>query len=529
MNGRKRHARKVTNTAIEPVKKRSFWSAFERRKADDPIHSEEKIARIFIKEGWGIQELEADVVGDVNIKQFERDRRIEVQKRMTTYFADEIDIFYSKEKSERQKRREKRLYDTAREEEENEFPILPHLHPLKDAFAFVIALSLLVLAAVVGVFAFIAVTTGVYWIIAIALALATGAVIAGRLCWNFVYKASHHTWPGFMEERLANTIEDRFRHEDGDVRRVIDRFGELFLTNNWMYARLKRLFQVVAITGFHIAAAPLALMALTGNLWTWGLAGVAIAGGWAAVIALIGLWIFFGMTDHIYRDKYYQSLQNSAQDVANVIRDRMSAINQLYQHTLTHMADIHATGEQVKAGVELDVVEDIELKDHTSFFDTQKLMWLAKRLEYIELYLQTRLHSVHTLHSALAATGFVASTCFMILGCIPSVLVLAYLGATIPRVAWTDYATLASFAPLLAAAIVVPLLTVWVSQQSYGNKKWNSMTTKGGSTILEDYFNPKVLDGWQTYDKRQLDVNLAGRFQKAMFRIQSYYDKMGRH
>ncbi|MGD9815827.1 MAG: hypothetical protein AB7Q23_09890 [Hyphomonadaceae bacterium] len=528
MRRRKGEARAVAKPPIQAVPKRGFLSAFQRVAPDQPIHTE-SVCRIFIKEGWGIQELESDVVGDLPIREFERDNRADVQTRMKAYFADEIDMFYAQQKSDRQKRREVRLYGAAREEEDNEFPILPHLHPLKDAFAFATTLGLIVLAAIVGVFAYLAVSTQIYWIAPLAAASAVACIVTARLCWRLVVRASHHTWPGFMEERLANTIEDRFPKDDTDVRRLVDRFGELFLNNNWMYARLKRLFQAIAILGFHVAAAPLALMALSGNLWTWGALGVAGASAWAAIVVLVSLWIFFGMTDHIYRDKYYQSLQNSAQDVANAIRDRLSAINQIYQHTLTHMADIHATGEQIKTHVDPDILEDIDLKDHTSFFDTQKLIWLAKRLEYIELYLQSRLHSVHTLHSALATTGFVASTSLMLLGCIPAALVLVHLGTTIPRVAWTDGATLSAFAPLLAAAVIVPLLTMWVSQQSFGNRKWNSMATSHGSTILEDYFNPKVLDGWQTYNKRQLDVNLAGRFQKAMFRIQSYFDKMGRH
>lgn len=473
-----------------------------------PIH-EDHFVRVVIPKGWGMQEMRVgkDVKADISPVGF-NDRETH-QGRMKQYFDYALHIFQHDPK-----------------------PHLPQAPWLREARKYVVGYLSVGTLAVLALIAFFAFYLQQPWMIVAATAAALGGVAAFAFFSNLLLRFRDKArWPGFMEEREMGSIEHKFPGTDDYVRRVIDRYTDLFLDNNWMFNRLKRFFQFVTIIGFYVAVAPLAYLLLV--LHTTDTAPLLAAAGWLVVVAILSLVGFFALNDHIYEDKYFQSLQNSAQDVSNVIRDRMSAINRQYQQTYAHLTELQATGEAYdgKVNPSIQQVADADLAGHMAFYDTQLLFWLGKRLEYIELYLYNRIHSALTIHAALTVAGFVSCLVIFLLGLLPALLLFGL--ASMQSFQAFQAGSLSShpfaLGSMALSALLIALIAL-ISHRSYYKQEWNSLKSTDGAstTILESQFDTKNIEGWQTFRRLRLDNNLAGRIQRAMVTIHSYFEKMGR-
>jgi hypothetical protein len=327
-------------------------------------------------------------------------------------------------------------------------------------------------------------------------------------------------WPGLMEERLGDAIRRKFPNTDSKIRAVIDRYEDVFLDNNWMLVRLKRFFQAGAILLFYVAAAaPLALgLRNAPAIATYGL---------AAAIAGFVVWLFFFMNKYIYTNMYSQSLRVSAQKVENLILERMTSINVLLVHTITHITQLMQQGERPKR--DANKMDDSDLKDdYDTFFAMQTLMWLAKRLEYIELHLHNTLHTLLTVEGVMSVAGLVMTISICTLGILPAACLLVHDVEMLRAGLEAGQLSAASY-PIIAEAtiaLLTILFTIWISYVSYSNEKWNPMKTKSSDkSLLEEHFELKFQS--QTYEKQELDVKLAARAQRAMFAVHSYFDRLG--
>lgn len=406
-------------------------------------------------------------------------------------------------------------------------PKAPWLREARKYIVGYLSIGTLAALALVGFFAFYLQQP---WLMIAGAAAALGAVAAFGFFSNLLLRFRDKArWPGFMEEREMASIEKKFPDTDNYVRRVIDRYTDLFLDNNWMFNRLKRFFQSMTILGFYVAVAPLAYLLLIQQETSTTL--LSAAGAWLAVVSAISLFGFYALNDHIYEDKYFQSLQNSAMDVSNVIRDRMSAINRQYQQTYAHLTESPGTGEAYKGTASVQQVADADLDGHMAFYDTQLLFWLGKRLEYIELHLYNRIHSALTIHAALTVAGFVSSLVIFLLGVLPALLPFGLAPSQSYHAFQADSLSSHPFAvgAMALSALLIALIS-HISHRSYYKEEWNSLKSMEGnsSTILENQFDTKNLEGWQTFKRLGLEANLAGRIQKAMITIHSYFEKMGR-
>lgn len=480
-----------------------FLNAFANFPPNEAIY-EDKYVRLVVPKGWGMQELRAKVAPEITPPLFS-EREVH-QEKMRHYFGYELHIF----------RRDPK-------------PHLPEAPWLREARKYIVGYLALGMLAVLALVGFFAVYTNQLWLIAAALGLAGACVFTFSFFSNLLVRFRDNArWPGLMEERATASIERKFPNVDDHVRRVIDRYTDLFLDNNWMFSRLKRLFQFLTIVGFYVAAAPLIYLLL----WAHETATLPLAAalGWLLVLTGIGLFGFYGLNDHIYEDKYFQSLQNSAADVSNTIRDRMSAINRQYQLTYAHLTELQGKGEQYHGDRLAEQVPDAELNNHMAFFDTQLLIWLGKRLEYIELHLYNRIHSALTIHAALTVAGFVAYLVIFLLGLLPALLLTGIAGFEVYKVLQGgDQSALPYMAGATALAVFLIAMISFVSFRSFYKDDWNSLKSMEGetSTILESHFDTRNLDGWQTYKKLGLEDHLSGRMQKAMITIRSLYDKIG--
>lgn len=480
----------------------SFWEAFT---APGKVTYDDKNVRLVVAEGWGMQELIVHIRGEIEERSFERLDRKRLQAEMKPYFEAGIDITPDMKESPR-------------------LPQLPW--PAAARNAIVAFLTLGFAAALAPVILFTLLAPNLAWLAGIVAGIAIGGVMAfiflSRLMARF---KSDKIWPGLMEERLGAAIQTKFPNNDTDVRAVIDAYNHVFLDSNWTLIRLKRFFQTISIFCFYLAAAPVLFFMYVGNALA-----AAIAAGVAFVVACLVVYCFELVNSHIYQDKYLQSLRVSAQHVSNLIRDRMNSISVLFRQTMISITQDSVRGEAPKADLSVSQVEDEGLKDYNGFFAIQTLMWLAKRLEYIELHLHNRIHALLTTEAILSIAGYVMYLSLLVMGIAPAVCLLVHAGVTLQAAAQQG-ATLAWGFPAVEAAVAlgIILFTLWVSNRSYFNDAWNPMKTQSSGTesVLDQHFDPRDLGGWQTFAKQELDVKLAARFQRAMFFINEYYGKLG--
>ncbi|MBX3430055.1 MAG: hypothetical protein KF779_10800 [Hyphomonadaceae bacterium] len=465
---------------------------------------EDEFVQLFIPKGWGMQQLRNRVHAEVDRRKFEVEDRAAVQERMKDYFHHKIEMF----------------------EDAGQPPRLPDSPCIGEAWRYMSTFLAIGLFSIVGFLVWLAIWSNTIWLIGPALALSLGSILAFAFATMLMRQFSNKgRWPGLMEDRIGATIDKKFP-DDADVRYVIDRYIEVFLDNNWMYGRLKRVFQTGAILCFYAGLTPLLYLAMAEparlNVATLGGAGAA-----AAIVVVITLIAYYGLSDHIFEDKYFQSLKNSTQDISRVIQNRMMSITVLYKHFDTHIAELQATGEEYLSDKPLQQAEDLDLKPYVAFFDTQMLIWLAKRLEYIEFHLFNKLHSALTIHSFLRVSGLVATLSILIVGLLPAVVLGLHGLAELSRAdGWNATALAASVKIGSAMALVVAASVV--SYLSYFNRAWTSLNGMGARrSIIEEHFDAENLEGWQTFEKLAIDVNLAGQCQRAMIRIRTFFERLG--
>lgn len=473
-----------------------LWDAFAR--AGKVIHTDPTV-EIVVAEGWGMQELRTRKHGQIDIQRFEDVDRHGQQERMDKYFDDSIQIIPAAKDSPR-------------------IPDLPWIdHALSSITRsiFVVALAITATAAI------FALEARSPWPFVLAACLVVGAFLMLWILRSLMRRfIKDHIWPGLMEERLGDAIRRKFPDTDSKIRAVIDRYEDVFLDNNWMLVRLKRFFQAGAILLFYAGAAiPLAFVLRTGAPLIFGLFSVVSAG--------FVVWLFFFLNKYIYTNMYSQSLRVSAQKVENLILERMTSINVLLVHTITHITQLMQQGERPKR--DANKMDDSDLKEeYDTFFAMQTLMWLAKRLEYIELHLHNTLHTLLTVEGVMSVAGLVISIAICMLGILPAAYVFVHDIEMLRIAIESGHLGTANY-PLVveaAVALVTIVFAIWISYVSYSNEKWNPMKTKSSEkSLLEDHFELKFQA--QTYEKQELDVKLAARAQRAMFAIHSYFDRLG--
>lgn len=465
-----------------------------------PIFSNE-IIDILIPFGWGMKEIKVRYNADITPKDLS-EQETEVRNQMEQYFRDSIDVFHP-------------------EEDGAALPSGPWMARSLRA------------AALIGVSAVAAVLLSVLWLsilfhaswlmlLAVALAAAIvltcglGALLVGRLKTDGI-------WPGLMEERLRRMTERRFPRADVEIRQLINTFADVFLDNNLCYVSIKRLLQALAIAAFFVGAAPAVLfLQLNAKIETHPVT-TTLVGIWLLLIPTVGYASFQYFNAHVFQNKYHQSLQRSAESVSRVIMVRLAAIERLFQYYCNSIDQIQAEGEAVAGGRDLTGMHDQELQHHRGFYCMQVLIWLAKRMEYIENHLMYRMHAAQTMHAVISIGSFVSTIGIAIIGIAPALTIAWVPGVGAHPSTFLDYVHSGTmFSLKLALAVLITLGTVLVSYQSYFNAKWNS-----GRRILRDNFASQGLDGWMTFKKLQFDLALAGRMQRALARIKFYADKVG--
>lgn len=474
-----------------------LWEAFQP--AGKIIHKDAWV-ELAVVEGWGMQELRTLIHGQIMMKKFDNLDREEQQARMNRYFDDAIEIIPAKEDS----------------------PRIPDLPWIDHALGSIIRSILVVAIAITVTAGIFAQQTDNPWLIGIVASVAAGGFI---MLWILRYLMRRFIkdkiWPGLMEERLGDAIRRKFPNTDSKIRGVIDRYEDVFLDNNWMLVRLKRFFQSGAILLFYALAAAPVMVGLRMPAMILPLAA------FAGLAAIFVIWLFFFLNKYIYTNMYSQSLRVSAQKVENLILERMTSINVLLVHTITHITQLMQQGERPQR--DANKMDDNDLKeDYDTFFAMQTLMWLAKRLEYIELHLHNTLHTLLTVEGVMSIAGLVMTIAIGMLGVLPaaymvfSAIETLRAGLETGQLSAADYPVIAQ----AAIAVITILFVIWISYVSYSNEKWNPMKTKSSEkSLLEDHFELKF--GAQTYEKQELDVKLAARAQRAMFAIHSYFDRLG--
>jgi hypothetical protein len=483
-----------------------FFDAFKKHPPMLAMH-EDACVKILMPKGWGMQEIEVLVQPDLNIDSIEKIERSRHHDEMKEYFESEIDIIPKREPH----------------------ALLPDTTLGADIGRFVNWFLGIGLFATLAPLLVLAVAVNGAWLAFATVAIAVGSVATYWFITRLGRQlTSDQIWPGLMEERLAKTIKTKFKSVDGNIRHVIDRYADVFLDNNWMFLRLKRLLQAGAIAALYAAMAPVVVVALfrPDLLSTPVLLGCL---AWAGVISIAVMWTFNGLNDHIYDNKYLQTLQNSAMHVSTLVRNRMASIFSLYQHTLRHITELQQKGEPTR-GLKDDVrvIDDIELMSHEGFMSVQTMIWLAKRNEYIELHLHNRLHHLLTVQSVLSVAGFVASLAIFLVGFAPALMLLIWIVWTTPGLSLNNLHETAGGAISIAAVAFVLLGASWLSWESYFEEKWNPLKTRISTvSILDEHFDTHDLGGWQTYKKIKLDVNLAGAFQKTLGVVSDLFQKLG--
>lgn len=467
---------------------------------------EDEFVTVDIPFGWGMRQLSSNIRADLPSGEFMQVPREEHQRHMDEYFKMEIEIFPPRGEGEKSKA-----------------SYVLEAPWLREALHYVVGFMVLGSVAIAALLALWAIQRGAPQL----LILLSAVYVAGAVAFLFAWRLAMHfvnggLWPGLLEERLQMITESMFPNADADVRRVIDKFADTFLDNNWMYVRLKRLFQAIAIICFNIAAAP-ALFAysalsvyfpepiLTVSLGIWG-------GFWC----LLGLILFNWLNGTVFENKYIQTLQNTTNNVSNVIMKRMQALNELHKDYCNKIQQIQEHGEWI-ADRDINLIKDLkdsELKDGGSFFATQMLIWLAKRLEYIELHLLHSMHTAQTIHALLTVASYVGYLVIAALGLMPLMVFAIFQFAGI--VQFTGSPSFAMWVQIVAGLAAATLI-ILVSHQSYYRSKWNS-----GKSILQERLNvSKGGAGWDTFAKLEFDVKLAARSQRAMARIKLLWDRIG--
>jgi hypothetical protein len=178
--------------------------------------------------------------------------------------------------------------------------------------------------------------------------------------------------PGWFHTFYEGTIEERFP-DDEDLRRLIRDYRRWFTRTLWTYVALKRLYAAAAMAWIALAvfAAPWAPVVQANPLIS-----VTAALGWVGLGA--GLYVLSSFLTLRYA--YEQRVHVQSADLSRVIVQRTRDLQSVYK--------------DLKAKIDIDETrygDDGELWGEESARLVRLLMWIAKRLEYIEKYIQTEM------------------------------------------------------------------------------------------------------------------------------------------
>ena len=309
-------------------------------------------------------------------------------------------------------------------------------------------------------------------------------------------------WPKYLDDRLKAITERKFAHADTQFRRLIEEMTKVFLYNLALYIFWKRLFQLAAVA----AEVYLATSFSVSSGWTRSLAALLPMGwgDWAGafalflVLSLVTLAIFAAANEYVFRRVYHQALKNSADVVCRKLIRRMSSLYDLYKDYKSQADTLLHNGEYVSD----DKIKETDesLSSFQGFFYVQVLLWLAKRVEYLELHLFHEMHSAQRKQAELDFIGFLVA---FVIFC--SSLVILNNGVV------SDDGLLAR--GLFVCSIASVVIVTW---SSYFFSRWNS-----GQRILENYLSTKT-DDWMTFNRFKLDETLGARYQRALARIKHF-------
>jgi hypothetical protein len=480
-------------------KKWSLTSLLERL-----IKSEKKIevviddSDVLITEpfGWGMHRIDKiKFKADITAVDFESESQCDIESQIDTLFSATVSVF----------------------RDEREGIALPAAAMVKIARGYAERFLTLGLIAMVLLALAFTIIYHLYGLIVPVVFMAAASFVTFGCCMLLINRfKTDGLWPGLMEERLQEMTECRFPKADSDVRRVLNHLTTLFLDNNWSYVRIKRRLQMWAIVSFYMATVPIiAILRINGGY----LADPAVSMLgiiWILLWIASGLITFYVLNEEVFRDKYSQTLQMSAQNVSTMMVNRINSLTMLFQHYYNHINTIQSTGQGLEGGKSITEVpkHDHPLRNYEAFHCTQIMLWIAERMAYLEWHMLHRMHSAQTVHAVLNIVGFIAATAICMIGVTPMIAFLAYVNTGIDFSIPVLGKSMSMVAVINALGGFTILLTVVVSWISYANSEWNS-----GRTILLDHFKSNNLEGWHTVAKLRYDEALAGRVQRAMFQI----------
>ncbi len=180
-----------------------------------------------------------------------------------------------------------------------------------------------------------------------------------------------HRFYRFYEDSIADRFPD-----DEDIRALISRYTRRFFGALAFYVGIKRLLLALAL-------ATLWLLAVQGPSIGAGL-GMGTAGGIAGVIAAMVLTpaVFAGINVLVFV-QYRISLENRSYELSRQIIQRTRELQNLYT-TLRALPDQEETHYQHEG----------EAWGRRSKFLVRLVMWVAKRMEYLEKFIQVEMWRV---------------------------------------------------------------------------------------------------------------------------------------
>jgi hypothetical protein len=178
--------------------------------------------------------------------------------------------------------------------------------------------------------------------------------------------------PGWFHAFYEGTIEERFP-DDQDLRDLIRDYRRWFTRTLWTYVALKRLYAAATMAWIALAvfAAPWAPVVQANPL-------ISAAAALLWVGAGVGLYALVSFLTLRYG--YEQRVHVQSADLSRVIVQRTRDLQNVYL--------------ALKAKVDLDETQygdDGELWGEESARLVRLLMWIAKRVEYIEKFIQTEM------------------------------------------------------------------------------------------------------------------------------------------
>lgn len=306
-------------------------------------------------------------------------------------------------------------------------------------------------------------------------------------------------WPGFLEDRLMAFTAEKFTEVDNEIRYLIDAFTIVFQDNLSKFIAQKRVVQSVASFVVIIFALAPAVAVMS------GVPTLALPlGALAVLVWLLSFYLFWYFTRLIRRDHYMVSLDKSCETISHTLDQRLRSLSECIKEAVIDLTQLRERGQHLEN-------ENIEDDDHfegmAGFFEMQKMLWLAKRSEYQELYLVDAVHKMRRTYFIQDMQGYRSALL---------VTLVSMVGALVPLMVAVGAGTVSTVPTLedlpLIVFFLIPMLIVgafgWLS---YKNPDWNT-----GTDTLR-----KKLDSsrWLTYAKLKIDAKLAGQYQRALATI----------